>query len=336
MRVKENKVFHATSARLVQSPLYNYANESTREKIITDIFWYINSSDYEVLSKTTISPVSLNLLITQNEFKEVSGIIMKGCRNYNLSNKYIVEMCIVLAIKSLNKNGSLYVTKKELIASATNAPGISIHNIQRPYITMLNRVIEPKYDKMSSSELTTMAVKYVLKNKFGCINMLQKLVSMTDKDKKFLKDLYSKNRDNLRDFDNELCKIIKISNKDEVESSNFGVFSWIVDEFIIRYYKLNRSVFVIGKTIEKETLPGTNEPEKIDKQEEITDSKIKEENVIKEIDGELNNIEEAIKESPITNSSDDIDDDDLIMMKILKLRRQLKHTKLELIIKDKE
>ena len=192
MRLKENKVFHATSVRLVQSPLYNYANESTREKIIADIFWYIGSSDYEALSKMTISPVGLNLFVTQNEFKEVSGIIMKGCRNYNLSKKYIVEMCIVLAIKSLNKNGSLYVSKKELIANITKEPAIHVDNIQRPYITMLNRVIEPKYDKMSASELTTMAIKYVLKNKFDCINMMQKLVSMTDKDKEYLKDLYSR------------------------------------------------------------------------------------------------------------------------------------------------
>lgn len=353
MRLDENRIFHATSVKLAQSALYNYANEDTREGIITDIFSYLRSADYEALSKQTLSPVTLNLSITQNEFKEVSGIIKKGCRNYNLTKKYIVEMCIVLAIKALHKNGSLYISKRDLKSNSTSFAVVT----QQPYIKMLKCKIEPKYDKLSPSDLVTMAIKYVIKNKFDCMNMLQKHVSMTDKNKEFLKDLYSKNRDSLKDFDHELCKILKIGNNNEYETSNISIYSWIVDEFIIRYYKLNRSVFVIGKVIEKEEekdpLPLEPESKKIYKQEMIPDPNTdklayakymsekmygkekEEENVIEEIDGKVN-IEGAIEEPTITNSSDVNSEDDWIMMKIFKLRRQLKHIKLELIIKDKE
>jgi hypothetical protein len=223
---------------------------------------------------------------------------------------------------------------------------------------MLRCKIEPKYDKLSPSELITMAVKYVLKNKYECINILQKHVNITSNDKIFLKELYMSNRDTLKEFENTLSKLIKFHYKGKVTKTDFSIYNWLVDEFIIKYYKLDRNIFTIGKVIEKEVEKDPEPiPEKKDEEiipdpkkdklgfaQYITNKrygkKEEEKNVTKdEIYGRVHvDPENTTKiEDPVTNSSSDVvDDDDWIMMKILKLRRQLKHTKLELIIRDKE
>ena len=350
MKLNENKIFKVSSKKMENCALFMYAKQSTREGIINDIFHCLKNADFDALSKQTMCSLSAKIYVTKDEFKEVCGIIKKGCKNYNLNIKCIVETCIILAIKALHKNGSLYISRNEI---DTNGNQIVI-SVQHPYVKMLNCKIEPKYDKLSASELITMAVKYVIKNKYECINLLQKHVNMTDADKVFLKELYMNNRDVLKEFENTLFKLVKFHYNGKVISTDFSVFNWIVDEFIIRYYKLDRNIFTIGKIIEKEAekapepIPEKKDEENIPDPEEdklgyaqyMTDKlygkKEEEKNVTKdEIYGKVN--VDTKTEDPVTNSSSDtVDDDDWIMMKILKLRRQLKHTKLELIIRDKE
>ena len=315
MKVNENKTFHASSKKMLNCALYGYASKCTREGIINDIFNYIQNTDFEILSKQALYPVTAKIYVSSEEFKEVSGIIKKGCRNYNISYKYIVETCIILAIKGLHKDGSLYISRNDMDMSNND---IQV-NIQHPYIRMLRCKIEPKYDKLPPSNLVTMAVKYVLKNKYECIRVLQQHINMDDSDKDFLKELHIKNRDALREFDSTICNLIKFYYKEKIQNTSLGVFNWIVDEFIIRYYKLDRNVFFINKVIEKK------------------EEKVEEKNVTKNyICGKVYvDTENAKVENPVvTNSSDVADDDDSIMMKILELRRQLKNIKLELIIKE--
>lgn len=364
MQLNENKFFRMTSRKMESCALYMYANQSTREAIINDIFHKLKYADFDALSKQVTRCLGSKIYITKNEFKEVSGIIKKGCRNYNLSKKFIIETCIILAIKALHKNGSLYISRDEINTKGDN---ISIY-IQNSYTKMLRCKIEPKYDKLPTRELITMAIKYVLKNKYDCVNILQKQVNFTEKDKSFLRELYENNRDILNEFENTLFKLIKFHYKGkDIKSTDFTVFNWIADEFIIKYYKLDRNVFTIGKIIEKEPEPI---PEKKNDDKVMTESTIQKDDQLNcknrvypnnrtydnddltEEDYERINteIEEVIEESdyfksdsshPVNKTSyyiADSDDfsDDLIMMKILKLRSQLKHTKLELIIKDKE
>jgi hypothetical protein len=165
------------------------------------------------------------------------------------------------------------------------------------------------------------------------------------------------NRDTLKEFENTLSKLIKFHYKGKVTKTDFSIYNWLVDEFIIKYYKLDRNIFTIGKVIEKEAEKDPEPiPEKKDEEiipdpkkdklgfaQYITNKrygkKEEEKNVTKdEIYGRVHVDPDNTKiEDPVTNSSSDVvDDDDWIMMKILKLRRQLKHTKLELIIRDKE
>jgi hypothetical protein len=163
--------------------LYMYAKQSTREGIINDIFDSLKNADFDALSKQAMCSLGAKLYVTKNEFKEVCGIIKKGCKNYNLSTKFIIETCIILAIKALHKNGSLYISRNEIDTKGNSI----VISVQHPYAKMLRCKIEPKYDKLSPSELITMAVKYVLKNKYECINILQKHVNITSNDKIFLK-----------------------------------------------------------------------------------------------------------------------------------------------------
>ena len=317
MKVNENKTFHASSKKMLNCALYAYASKCTREGIINDIFDHIQNTDFEILSKQALYPVTAKIYVSSEEFKEVSGIIKKGCRNYNISYKYIVETCIILAIKALHKDGSLSISRNDIDNMSNNDIQV---NIQQPYIRMLRCKIEAKYDKLPPSNLVTMAVKYVLKNKYECIRVLQQHINMDDSDKDFLKELHIKNRDVLREFDSTICKLIKFYYEEKIQNTSLGVFNWIVDEFIIRYYKLDRNVFFINKVIEK-------------KEEKVVEEK----NVTKDdICGKVYvDAENAKIETPVvTNSSDVADDDDSIMMKILELRRQLKNIKLELIIKE--
>lgn len=316
MKVNENKTFHASSKKMLNCALYAYASKCTREGIINDIFDHIQNTDFEILSKQALYPVTAKIYVSSEEFKEVSGIIKKGCRNYNISYKYIVETCIILAIKALHKDGSLSISRNDIDNMSNNDIQV---NIQQPYIRMLRCKIEAKYDKLPPSNLVTMAVKYVLKNKYECIRVLQQHINMDDSDKDFLKELHIKNRDVLREFDSTICKLIKFYYEEKIQNTSLGVFNWIVDEFIIRYYKLDRNVFFINKVIEKK------------------EEKVEEKNVTKDdicgkvyVDSENAKIENPV----VTNSSDVADDDDSIMMKILELRRQLKNIKLELIIKE--
>lgn len=316
MKVNENKTFHASSKKMLNCALYAYASKCTREGIINDIFNHIQNTDFEILSKQALYPVTAKIYVSSEEFKEVSGIIKKGCRNYNISYKYIVETCIILAIKALHKDGSLSISRNDIDNMSNNDIQV---NIQQPYIRMLRCKIEAKYDKLPPSNLVTMAVKYVLKNKYECIRVLQQHINMDDSDKDFLKELHIKNRDVLREFDSTICKLIKFYYEEKIQNTSLGVFNWIVDEFIIRYYKLDRNVFFINKVIEKK------------------EDKVEEKNVTKDdICGKVYvDAENAKIETPVvTNSSDVADDDDSIMMKILELRRQLKNIKLELIIKE--
>lgn len=316
MKVNENKTFHASSKKMLNCALYAYASKCTREGIINDIFDHIQNTDFEILSKQALYPVTAKIYVSSEEFKEVSGIIKKGCRNYNISYKYIVETCIILAIKALHKDGSLSISRNDIDNMSNNDIQV---NIQQPYIRMLRCKIEAKYDKLPPSNLVTMAVKYVLKNKYECIRVLQQHINMDDSDKDFLKELHIKNRDVLREFDSTICKLIKFYYEEKIQNTSLGVFNWIVDEFIIRYYKLDRNVFFINKVIEKK------------------EDKVEEKNVTKDdICGKVYvDAENAKIETPVvTNSSDVADDDDSIMMKILELRRQLKNIKLELIIKE--
>lgn len=360
MKLNENKSFHASSKKMLNCALYAYASKCTREGIINDIFNHIQNTDFEILSKQALYPVTAKIYVSSEEFKEVSGIIKKGCRNYNISYKYIVETCIILAIKGLHKDGSLSISRNDIDNMSNNDIQV---NIQQPYIRMLRCKIEPKYDKLPPSNLVTMAVKYVLKNKYECIRVLQQHINMDDSDNDFLKELHIKNRDVLREFDSTICKLIKFHYKEKnTKYTSLGVFNWIVDEFIIKYYKLDRNVFTIGKIIEKEPEPI---PEKKNDDKVMTESTIQKDdqlncknrvypnnriydnNDLTEEDYEHINTEikdimgsnyfKSDSSHPVnTNSSDVADDDDSIMVKILKLRSQLKHTKLELIIKDKE
>ena len=100
MQLNENKFFRMTSRKMESCALYMYANQSTREAIINDIFHKLKYADFDALSKQVTRCLGSKIYITKNEFKEVSGIIKKGCRNYNLSKKFIIETCIILAIKA--------------------------------------------------------------------------------------------------------------------------------------------------------------------------------------------------------------------------------------------
>jgi len=353
MQLNENKIFKVSSRKMENCALYMYAKQSTREGIINDIFENLKNADFDALSKQAMCSLGAKLYVTKNEFKEVCGVIKKGCKNYNLSTKFIVETCIILAIKGLHKNGSLYISRNEIDTKGNSI----VISVQHPYAKMLRCKIEPKYDKLSPSELITMAVKYVLKNKYECINILQKHVNITENDKAFLKELYMSNRNTLKEFEDTLSKLIKFHYKGKVTKTDFSIYNWLVDEFIIKYYKLDRNIFTIGKVIEKEAEKDPEPiPEKKDEEiipdpkkdklgfaQYITNKrygkKEEEKNVTKdEIYGRVHVDPENTKiKDPVTNSSSDVvDDDDWIMMKILKLRRQLKHTKLELIIRDKE
>ena len=332
MKLNENKNFMTNTRKIRNCALYMYANQSTREAIINDIFHKLRYADFNTLSKQVTRCLNLDVYITKNEFKEVSGIIKKGCRNYNLNKKFIIEMCIILAIKALHKNGSLNISKDEI---NNKGDSITIY-IQESYSKMLRCKIEPKYNVLSTRELMTMAVKYVLKNKYDCINILQKQVNFTEEDKSFLKELYENNKYFLKEFENTLFKLIKFHYKGrDIKTTDFSVFNWIVDEFIIRYYKLDRNILTKDDQFnrKKRVFPNNRTYDNNDLTEEDYEHINTE---IKDVIEESNYFKSDSSHPVNTESYYIPDSDDLIMMKILKLRSQLKHTKLELIIKDKE
>ena len=342
--MENNKLFTRVYSN---SAIYNFIPYGMKKNFIGQFKYMLEKGDFEKIVRNLKSPTTISFYNSKKEFEEFKAYIAMSKNTDHLTAVYATQVLAIMLISDLkntkdyDKGFVQYAQKeyeKDFEFDHYNKNSVNVNPFNKQFCIKIKEFKGLFKGTFSCSKLMTIYLRYVMAEEN--INYYLKRIKKFDEENEksdFTGMFNSEAIDKIQKIINSINCYYKQNNLRENDALNVSFSTIVETEMIRHYYKMDykdhypecppisskpKQIYVAQKTT-KEEIGGSVEVNKNPIQSSSVQS-IKETTPLQ------------LPEPVVTKRPYIQDDDEFIIMEILKLRRQLKHTTIEITIKDKE